>query len=267
MESVRVLPGDVTEPQAVLSRVKSVRIIPGGVAEPQAALNKIKIIDNGEDLVDIRIRCPLVVFPTDAGIPEGMTPFLRETAAAMLDEASRRLPKDFHFYALSAYRGLERQEEIWWSHYNRYKQLHPTWPESSLRRATNKYVAPYDNPAPPGHSTGAAIDVVLQRSDGSFVDLLPECGKDTHGLQKNAQYLVDDATLPEDLTDWTLGSTWSTKIDPTTKEFRMILVETMLSVGFSNCRDEYWHYSYGDSGWAVRVGQTECCYGAIDPPY
>jgi D-alanyl-D-alanine dipeptidase len=45
---------------------------------------------------------------------------------------------------------------------------------------------------------------------------------------------------------------------------RMILVETMLAVGFSNCRDEWWHYSYGDAGWAVRTGETECFYGKLD---
>jgi D-alanyl-D-alanine dipeptidase len=47
----------------------------------------------------------------------------------------------------------------------------------------------------------------------------------------------------------------------------MILVETMLSVGFSNCRDEWWHYSYGDAGWAVRMGLDSCVYGLarLDP--
>jgi D-alanyl-D-alanine dipeptidase len=43
----------------------------------------------------------------------------------------------------------------------------------------------------------------------------------------------------------------------------MLLVETMLSVGFSNCRDEWWHYSYGDAGWAVRMDRPVCFYGLI----
>jgi D-alanyl-D-alanine dipeptidase len=40
----------------------------------------------------------------------------------------------------------------------------------------------------------------------------------------------------------------------------------MLDVGFSNCRDEYWHYSFGDSAWAVRIGASECPYGLALPP-
>jgi hypothetical protein len=46
----------------------------------------------------------------------------------------------------------------------------------------------------------------------------------------------------------------------------MVMVEAMLNAGFSNCRDEYWHYSWGDSAWAVRTGEKTCPYGWIDPP-
>jgi D-alanyl-D-alanine dipeptidase len=47
---------------------------------------------------------------------------------------------------------------------------------------------------------------------------------------------------------------------------RMVLVEAMLGAGFSNCRDEWWHYSYGDAGWAVRAGETSCIYGLAELP-
>jgi D-alanyl-D-alanine dipeptidase len=47
----------------------------------------------------------------------------------------------------------------------------------------------------------------------------------------------------------------------------MLLLDTMLSVGFSNCRDEWWHYSFGDAGWAVRLAKPDCIYGVaqLDP--
>lgn len=245
--------------------MKAVPIVIGGVPEPMKALDKIKIIENHEPLVDLRLACPLLTFSDDAGTPEGMTPFLRRSVAEMLDEASRKLPKEFHLHAISAWRSFERQKEIWWAHYNLHKSNHPTWPESSLRRAANKYAAPVDRVAPPGHCTGAAIDVVLRKSDGSFVDLIPECGKDTNGIKKEVDSF--DEQLQADLTDWTLGATWSERVSPAAKKTRMMLVKTMLGVGFSNCRDEYWHYSYGDSGWAVRVGAKECPYGVAKLPH
>jgi len=244
--------------------MKATKIIVGGVPEPMAALNKVKIIENGEPLVDLRAACPLLTFPSDAGTPEGMTPFLRRTVAEMLNEASRKIAKPYHLHAISAWRSFERQKEIWWSHYNSHKKLHPNWPEASLRRAANKYAAPVTHVAPPGHCTGAAIDVVLQKPDGGFVDLIPDCGKDTSGIQKQARGFDD--LMPAGLTDWTLGSTWTKRVSPEIQELRMMLVEAMFSVGFSNVRDEYWHYSYGDSGWAVRVGEKECPYGIIELP-
>lgn len=221
--------------------MESVPIIPGGVPEPMTALNKVKIVENGEPLVDIRIVCPELKLPENAGKPDGMTPFLRKTVAEMLHQASQNIPTEYHLYAVSGWRSFEDQKEAWWSHYNRYKSKNPHWPEHSLRRAANRYIAPISHKAPPGHCTGAAIDVVVQKLNGSFIDL-----------------------VPPDLTDWSLGHTWTKKIDPKVRATRMMLLETMLGVGFSNCRDEYWHFSYGDSGWAVRVGKKECPYGIIE---
>lgn len=241
-----------------------VPVVHGGVPEPMSALDKIKIIENDEPLVDIRIACPLVVFPDDAGTPDGMYPFLRQTAAGILNEASRKLPEGFRLYALSAWRSFERQKSLWWQHYDLQKKIHPTWPQSQLVRAVNKYAAPFDRPAPPGHCTGAAIDVVLQRSDGRFVDILPDCGKDTAGVHDKNR-LFDNLSL-DDVADWSLGATWAPHLDPEVKKTRMMLIETMLGVGFTNCRDEYWHFSYGDSGWAVRVGVPECPYGIANLP-
>jgi len=240
-----------------------VPVVVGGVAEPMWALDKIKIHENNEPLVDIRHACPEVVFPPNAGTPEGMQPFLRQTAAQMLHEASLQLlDKGFRLYALSAWRSFERQRDLWQQHYDLHKKLHPDWPESQLRRATNKYATPCNHNAPPGHCTGAAIDVVLQTLDGDFVDILPDCGKDTAGIhQKNR--IFEHLSL-SDVDAWNLGATWAPKTPPQTKEFRMLLIKTMLGVGFTNCRDEYWHFSYGDSGWAVRAGVKDCCYGVID---
>ena len=73
-----------------------------------------------------------------------------------------------------------------------------------------------------------------------------------------------DMTAPTE--GWQAAYTWSDKIGPEAKHNRMLMVEAMLGAGFSNCRDEYWHYSWGDSAWAVRVGETECPYGWAYPP-
>jgi hypothetical protein len=72
--------------------------------------------------------------------------------------------------------------------------------------------------------------------------------------------------LTEPFDSWEVAYTWSDRITQEARRDRMVLVEAMLGAGFSNCREEFWHYSWGDSAWAVRVGEHECPYGLVEPP-
>ncbi len=44
------------------------------------------------------------------------------------------------------------------------------------------------------------------------------------------------------------------------------IIAALLGAGFSNCRDEWWHWSYGDNAWSVRHGFDHALYGLIPPP-
>lgn len=214
-----------------------------GAPEPIAALNRVKIEEKRlvwklhEPLVDIRTFCPEVEIAT-----ERVCPFMRLRAAEMLNLAQSLLPQGFKLKIGTALRTLTMQKSGWDGFFDKQKQEHPDWPLSALRRATNKFYAPYDQFAPPGHATGGAVDVALIAPDGSQLDLI------------------------EPTTGWEAAYTWSDKISIESKRNRMMMVEAMLKAGFSNCRDEYWHYSFGDSAWAVRVGEKKCSYGWAHPP-
>lgn len=51
------------------------------------------------------------------------------------------------------------------------------------------------------------------------------------------------------------------------RENRRLLVRTMENAGFSNYPQEWWHYNYGNRGWAERTGQSHAVYGYIEPPF
>ena len=214
-----------------------------GAPEPIAALNRVKIIekktpwDSREPLVDIRTFCPDVVIAE-----ERVCPFLRQRAAEMLNAAQASLPTGFKLKVGTALRTLTMQKSGWDGFFQKQKEEHPDWPLSALRRATNKFFAPYDQPAPPGHATGGAVDVALLNPAGETLDLIAPT------------------------TGWEAAYTWSDKISLESKYNRMMMADAMLGAGFSNCRDEYWHYSYGDSAWAVRVGEKSCPYDWAHPP-
>jgi D-alanyl-D-alanine dipeptidase len=218
------------------------RPVKHGAPEPIAALNRVRILEQTlpftqrEPLVDVRVACPDVVWT------ERVCPYLRRSVAEMVNKAQAALPPGCHLRAGTALRTLAMQSGGWDGYFRRMQEEHPTWPLSALRRATNKYYAPYDQKAPPGHCTGGAIDVGINAPDGSALDMIAP----TEG--------------------WQAAYTWSDLLSPEAKANRMLMVEAMLGAGFSNCRDEYWHYSYGDSAWAVRVGEKECPYGWAHPP-
>lgn len=207
-----------------------------GSPEPFAALNRIPIYESGEPLVDLRDACPVVL------LRPGCLPYLRQTAAAMLNQAQESLPPGYRFTVSTALRTIEMQSEMYWRAYNRLKEEKPHLPTSALRRTTNKYYAAPDVKAPPGHTTGGAIDVGLVGPDFESLDM----------------------TAPTK--GWEAAYTWSDKIGPEAKRHRDLLTTALLGVGFSNCRDEWWHWSYGDNAWSVRTGCTVAVYGMIQPP-
>jgi len=208
-----------------------------GTPEPFAALNRIPIQDNGEPLVDIRIACPKII------AHRGVLPYVRAGVAEMLNNAQSLLPPGHRLKVHSALRTLETQAEMYWRHYKQLEVKHPEWPKSALRRTNNKFFAAPDVKAPPGHCTGGAVDVSLVGPEGRDLDVTSP----TKG--------------------WEAAYTYSTNLSEQALHNRRLLIETMFSAGFSNCRDEWWHWSYGDSAWAVRIGATTACYGLVGPPH
>ena len=207
-----------------------------GSPEPFSLINRIPICDNGEPLVDLRLCCREML------LAPGCLPYLRPTAIQMLKAAQQALPRPYRFRVSTALRTLDMQARGYWRSYSRLKEEHPNWPKSALRRACNKYHAPPDVKAPPGHCTGGAVDLTI-------------CGLDGKPL---------DMTSPT--VGWEAAYTYADDLSAEAKANRQMLIYAMFSAGFSNCRDEWWHWSYGDSAWAVRVGEPVAWFGLIEPP-
>ena len=205
-----------------------------GVPEPIGACNRIEELENGEPLVDLRIASPTLVIHRESVIP-----FARKTAAEMAEKAAKLIPKEFRLGVVDAWRPIERQRRIYEWVFECAKVAYPDRSYASLRRTVNRWAAPTDQKAPPGHCTGAALDIWLLDLKGNVMDVCEPFGR------------FDAAAT------YTLG------LSAGAKKHRDILVSALLEAGFSNCRDEWWHYSWGDSAWAVRMWLKECCYGVV----
>jgi len=206
--------------------------------EPIRALNRIRIEENHDPLVELAHKRHGIYLCCDRRI------WLRKTVARKLVTVQRSLPRGIHLFVIEGYRSLARQTLI----YERFLQQsfaeHPDWPLNVRRREVNRMVAPPDVKCPPGHCTGGALDATLIDPKGIELDMLSPC-----------QGRFEECT-----------PTFFPDLSPTALHNRELLFEAMEAQGFRNYALEWWHYSYGDSGWAYRMGLDACPYGAAPPP-
>lgn len=211
--------------------------------EPIEELNKVRIQDNGEPLVQALEMCPEIRFAADhpkfPDLPR--TCWARKTVAEMLCKAQSYLPPGYHLEIQDAYRSGESQRMLFRLLCEELKLKRPEWTEPELLEHTNEFVADPYIKAPPPHTTGGAVDVTLVDDSGAKIDMTSPCE-------------WDEITAPTSFPG----------ISKEARRNRRILITAMSKAGFSNYIGEWWHWSYGDSAWAVRIGRDRAIYVRVD---
>ena len=113
----------------------------------------------------------------------------------------------------------------------------PDWNHATLNRMLNRMVAPVGDPSPPPHATGAALDVAVLNTRGEQIDF----------------------SSPFDF--WIGAPTYCSGLSDQAKQNRIMLIKALEGVGLTNYVGEWWHWSYGDQGWALRTGAHRANYG------
>jgi len=213
--------------------------------ESQKELNRVPIRDNGEPLVDFLVVCPRLRFAPQHPIFDfPRVHLVRRSVAEMLCQAAAALPRGLYLNVVEGYRALPVQRAMYQWALERARRQYPTWSEAHLRREANRYSAPPDARTPPPHSTGAAVDVEIVDENGTVLDFSSPFGVgDLRQTAPNAPGLSEEARANRAL-------------------LRSVLEPTRLT----NYVGEWWHWSYGDSGWALRVGANHAFYGFVDIP-
>lgn len=213
------------------------------IAEPVRDLRHIKIRDNGEPLVDYLELCPkLRRLPLFYNYT--LVSYARESVARMLARAADALPTGYHLAVLEGWRPLYIQRRMYKTSWERFKAMHPDWSDLALKRVVNRFTAPIDARVPPPHSTGGALDLGLLDDAGQELDLISPFDR-----RDRRCYLMDAPGL-----------------SPEASLHRRILSDALLEGGLTNYPSEFWHWSYGDQGWAYRTGAEFALYDTTQPP-
>jgi D-alanyl-D-alanine dipeptidase len=202
--------------------------------EPIKRLRSVTIHDHGEPLVDLRDVC------SEVNLRPGCLPLLRRTVALMVREVQKNLPHGCTLTVGTCLRTVEMQRGIRDHLTEKLRTEHPEWTPATLQRMLNRMVAPLDHRAPAPHTTGAAIDVGVDGPDG-----------------KPFRFSNDDDW-------WSCAPTYSDKLHDECRDNRMMLINVMEGAGLTNYLGEWWHWSYGDQGWALRVGRDVAYYGSVE---
>ena len=161
----------------------------------------------------------------------------------MLCEAAGRLPEGYRLAIIEGWRPPYIQSRMYRTGWNMLKERHPDWSDVKIRRVVNQFTAPLDTRVPPPHTTGGAVDLNLVDAAGKPLDhSSPYPALDQKGFLFAAPGLTDTA-----------------------QKHRDILAEALSGTGLTNYPSEYWHWSYGDQGWAYRGGHPRALYAQIEP--
>jgi len=216
---------------------------PPSIAEPVSELRRVKIIENGEPLVNFLDNCPdlLLDHPRFQYRRETLA---RKSVAEKLCEANAWLmERGFRLAIVEGWRPPHIQRRMWLGQWRRFKERHPEWSDVTLKRVVNRYTAPLHGRVPPPHTTGGAVDLVLADISGR----------------------IQNHVAPYDMFDPACYRFDAPGLAPNAIQTRALMREALTRTGMTNYPSEYWHWTYGDQGWAYRGGHPHALYGAIMP--
>ena len=217
--------------------------MPHSSGEPLTKLRAVSIRENGEPLLDPRTLSKRIHFaathPRFTDMPR--TPVVRRRVAEMLAEAAHRLPLGIELRIIEGFRPLHQQRFMYDSIRRDFAAKHPDWSTATLHRITNQMSAPPDDRCPPPHSTGGAVD------------LCPFSVRTGENLDITSPLEPDEVSAPMAVKG----------LSETAAANRRLLADALSAVGLTNYSGEWWHWSYGDSGWALREGQPFALYGRL----
>lgn len=166
--------------------------------------------------------------------------YVRDSVAKKLASVEAKLNSyGYRLKIVYGYRHPEVQKKYFDNRKSIISEQYPELAGYDLDEYTHNFVAVPDIA---GHPAGAAVDLTLIKSDGSYVDM---------------------GTTIADYSDEEKIKTYAEGLTMDQVSNRSLLHNLMIEEDFAPFYGEWWHFSYGDREWAAFYNK-KALYGAID---
>lgn len=199
------------------------------------------IVDNGSRLVTLLdTEIDLIYEPS---IMKNYRYLVREELVDKISRISATLNKENKKLVIrSAWRSFKHQRVLWERNIKSMQRKFPQKPMTEIQEAVSYFIAPFNKST---HTTGGAVDALIfdnetnqildfGTNEGLKISLNKKCYPDHPGITKKA------------------------------KENRKLLIDLFLREDFFCDFKEYWHFDYGNIGWAIKKKTDHAIYGIIE---
>lgn len=199
------------------------------------------IKDNGSPLVSLKdCKLPLIYEPS---IMRGYRYLVRGELVEKIARISECLrKKDKTLVIRSAWRSFKHQRILWEQNFALFQKKYPLKKIKEINEIVSYYIAPEHKST---HSTGGALDALIydQKND-RILDF---------GTNKGNKIELSKKCYP-----------LHPEISDRAKANRKLLIDQFESEDFVCDMKEYWHFDYGNIGWAIEKGKDSAFFGIIE---
>lgn len=201
----------------------------------------LKIIDSGAPLVSLlHVNFRLIY---EQSIMPNYQYLIRAELVEKLGRIANELVKqDKTLVIRSAWRSFEHQRILWERNLGYMKEKFPDKTDQEIHETTSYFIAP---PNKSTHSTGGAIDaLIFDEKTKQILDF---------GSNEGHRITLDKKCYPH-----------HPDISNLAKQNRKLMLDLFNSEDFVCDLKEFWHFDYGNIGWAIEKGKDFAFYGIIE---
>ncbi|TRX46407.1 M15 family metallopeptidase [Fulvivirga sp. M361] len=199
------------------------------------------VIDNDSPLRSLKDTGFKLIY--EPSIMKDYQYLIREEIVEKIERISERLNEQGKTLVIrSAWRSFKHQRLLWEQNLSAIQKKFPNKSINELSEIVSYFIAPYNKST---HTTGGAIDaLIMDNKTQRILDF---------GTNKGLKIELNKKCYPH-----------HPEISKEAKDNRALLMGLFEQEDFVCDLKEYWHFDYGNVGWAIEKGKDHAFYGIIE---